>query len=609
MDESAPRALRSSIWDFFDRGASDATCRTCKMRLKTPTGTTTTLVNHLKRHPNAFKNFEKLRAAEGAKKATGPKKTTGTKATDASAASSSFFKTTLKGDAPRAKLLTKKVAQFVAAGLHPYSIVEEPGFLSLMHATVPEYKVPSRTTFSRSVVPELYAKERERIQSELHSHFSHGTPCYSVTTDGWTSRPGDSYVSFTCHLLDEEFRPRNYHLACRHMPEGHTSGNLKRVLLDLAEEWGLPQDCPVFIVTDNARNFLGAASQTGWTSIQCFAHTLQLCIHSAKRDTPNFEQLCAKARTIVGHYKRSSLARSRLRGVQESMGMEPLEVVQDVPTRWNSEYEMLSRLLKLRRPISLDLSEQDSLEDFGSAEWRLMTAVTSVLKCVDDATRECCSERHPTLSQVVPLVHCLQLLLTQQQQSCGEESTFAKNLLHAMKCRFGDIKLQVPYAFSTALDPRFKAVCFDTCERQWLKGELCSSLEKNLHQEQEEEEPTVSHAPAQAVCSDVWNVFGSLAASSTSSSTHSQRLKEEVEEYFHTPVQPRSENPLLWWKNFGAAKYPSLSGLARLYLSVPATQVSSERLFSATGNVVTARREHLLPEHVEQLVFLHSSMH
>ncbi|KAH9378858.1 hypothetical protein HPB48_014775 [Haemaphysalis longicornis] len=179
MDESAPRALRSSIWDFFDRRASDATCGMCKMRLKTPTGTTTTLVNHPKRHPSAFKNFEKLRAGEGAKKATGPKKTTGTKATDASAASSSFFKTTLKGDAPRAKLLTKKVAQFVAAGLHPYSIVEEPGFLSLMHATVPEYKVPSRTTFSGSVVPELYARRgnESKVSSAVTSAMApHATP-------------------------------------------------------------------------------------------------------------------------------------------------------------------------------------------------------------------------------------------------------------------------------------------------------------------------------------------------------------------------------------------------------------------------------------------------
>ncbi|KAL1465900.1 hypothetical protein MTO96_043061 [Rhipicephalus appendiculatus] len=283
--------------------------------------------------------------------------------------------------------------------------------------SVPEYKVPSRTTFSRSVIPELYAKEKERVKGELRHHFNHGTPCYSVTTDGWSSRPGDSYVSFTCHLLDEEFSLRNYQLACRHMPEGHTSENLKNVLLDLAEEWGLPQGIPVFIVTDNARNFLGAALRTGWLSIQCFAHTLQLCINCAKKDTSNFEQLCIKAQGIGRYYKRSSQARNRLKELKTSMGLEPLEVIQDVVTRWNSEYEMMARLLKLRRPISLDLSEQDTLEDFTSSEWRLMASVTLVLKCIDDATRESCSEKHPTLSQVVPLVHCMQLLLTQQERS------------------------------------------------------------------------------------------------------------------------------------------------------------------------------------------------
>lgn len=138
-------------------------------------------------------------------------------------------------------MLTTKIAHFIATGLHSYSTVEGPSFFSLMHAAVPEYHVPSRTMFSWSVVPKLYAKEKERIKGELHKHFDHGTPCYLVTTDGWTSRPGDSYVSFMCHLLDEKFFLHNYHLACRHTPEGHTSENLKNILLDLAEEF--PGDC------------------------------------------------------------------------------------------------------------------------------------------------------------------------------------------------------------------------------------------------------------------------------------------------------------------------------------------------------------------------------
>ncbi|KAH6946134.1 hypothetical protein HPB50_011772 [Hyalomma asiaticum] len=112
-------------------------------------------------------------------------------------------------------------------------------------------------------------------------------------------------------------------------------------------------------------------------------------MNSAKKDTPIFKQLCVKARATVANYKRSSQARNSLNEIQTSWGSEPLEVIQDVVTRWNSEYEMPC-LLKLRRPISLDLSEQATVEDLTSSEWRLMTSVTSVLKCVD-ATKGSCS--------------------------------------------------------------------------------------------------------------------------------------------------------------------------------------------------------------------------
>ncbi|EEC16634.1 transforming growth factor-beta receptor type I, putative [Ixodes scapularis] len=112
----------------------------------------------------------------------------------------------------------------------------------------------------------------------------------------------------------------------------------------------------------------------------------ELCIENAKKETPDFDELCAKARAVVGHYKRSSVARSRLKEIQISMGLEPLEVIQDVATRWNSEYDMMPRLLKLRPAISLDLSERDTFDNLTSSKWRLMASVTSVLKCVEEAT-------------------------------------------------------------------------------------------------------------------------------------------------------------------------------------------------------------------------------
>lgn len=61
--------------------------------------------------------------------------------------------------------------------------------------------------------------------------------------------------------------------------------------------------------------------------------------------------------------------------------------------------------------------------------------------------------------------------------------------------------------------------------------------------------------------------------------------------------------PLKWWKE-NCFQYPLLSRLAKAYLSIPATSVPSERVFSTAGDIVTAQRSQLLPENVDMLVFL-----
>lgn len=137
--------FQSAIWEFFECRASDARCHTCKMCLKMPMGTTNTLVNHLRCHPDPFKQFEKLRAAESSKKPADLKKMTGTNKADASAAGCSYFKPTWKSNSQHAKMLTTKVSRFQATGFHLYSIVEEPGILSSMHTE------PSNTRFHQGL--------------------------------------------------------------------------------------------------------------------------------------------------------------------------------------------------------------------------------------------------------------------------------------------------------------------------------------------------------------------------------------------------------------------------------------------------------------------------
>jgi len=69
------------------------------------------------------------------------------------------------------------------------------------------------------------------------------------------------------------------------------------------------------------------------------------------------------------------------------------------------------------------------------------------------------------------------------------------------------------------------------------------------------------------------------------------------------PVIDLRKKPLQWW-NLNKHILPNL---AKLALSIVATSVPSERLFSVAGNIVSAKRATLLSENVEKLVFLHEN--
>ena len=59
----------------------------------------------------------------------------------------------------------------------------------------------------------------------------------------------------------------------------------------------------------------------------------------------------------------------------------------------------------------------------------------------------------------------------------------------------------------------------------------------------------------------------------------------EVAMSFREKPSRRGTDTLVWWEG-NAARFPKLAVLAKMLLSVPATSVPSERLFSAAGLIV-----------------------
>ena len=102
-------------------------------------------------------------------------------------------------------------------------------------------------------------------------------------------------------------------------------------------------------------------------------------------------------------------------------------------------------------------------------------------------------------------------------------------------------------------------------------------------------------------------LLGESFSSEPRQSNRLPQIEKEIEHYRRETSLPLSSCPLNWWRE-NCSIYPLLSPLARAYLSIPATSIPSERVFSTAGDIVSAQRSQLLPENVDMLIFLKKNM-
>lgn len=611
MSEDTATNCKSLAWAYFNKiNKSEAQCSRCKVVLKTPSGSTTSLVRHLNLHADIKREFDS-RTDDRKKAKLSHSVSSGSLASTSRTCSKQqtlFDATNLKlnPEGQRAKAITHAIGEMMVLDFQPYSVVQDIGFQRLMKVLEPKYELPSRTTFSRNVVPKMYDAVKVKIQSSLNEALP-AVPCLSLTCDMWTSRANDSYISLTCHYITEDFSMQRHVLGNSNFPGSHSAIAIHTKLNEMLSEWGLSDvTIPIYIVTDNARNIVAAVNKSNWESVSCMAHTLQLMIVDAKKQTPGLDAVLSKARGIVGHYKHSSKARNSLARWQKQLGVPQHKLIQDVETRWNSEFHMLARLLEQKEAIAADLVSKGEVDTLSSSDWSLITGVVKILQPVEQATTELCAEKYPSLSLKIPVVYGIQSVLENhiERKEHGSGIVFARNLLKSLKSRFPMYKRDAKSVLAMTLDPRFKTVLLDDHEifsaKEKIISEIRTVLKCSTHEEIKQEQP-----PKTVHVSSLWSAFDKL--SEKAQSVVLDAPEQQLSLYLGKERTSRHDCPLKWWKE-NASDFPLVAKVARHFLSIPATEVSSERLFSAAGNVVTSRRENILPEHLEEQVFLNFNL-
>jgi hypothetical protein len=206
--------------------------------------------------------------------------------------------------------------------------------------------MPSRPYFSDKIVPDLYQETRESVIHELKQ-----AQYVSVTTDGWTSRATESYITITAHyLVDGQLRSKV--LQTRQLLDAHNAENIADVMKSVMDEWKIAKpSITIPITTDNAQNVVKSVQIVGfWPHIICFAHCLNLATQKGL-DIHVVSRLLGRVKRIVTFFHASSTATKVLSDKQCALDLPKHKLVQDVKTRWNSSYDMLERYLEQQPTI------------------------------------------------------------------------------------------------------------------------------------------------------------------------------------------------------------------------------------------------------------------
>ena len=155
---------------------------------------------------------------------------------------------------------------------------------------------------------------------------------------------------------------------------------------------------------------------------------------------------------------------------------------------------------------------------------------------------------------------------------------------------------------STILDPRYKDLEFLSDEQLKMKTEInLQSLYDDLKFELNPGEELSTVIPVTKEIKED-SIFSTLHRNES----QRKRKANEVNNYLNdniTELADPNTNPFKWW-NENKQRFPVLAILARKYLSIPATSVPSERLFSDAGNNMTNKRTHLNPKFFQEILFI-----
>ncbi|CAF1069647.1 unnamed protein product [Brachionus calyciflorus] len=206
----------------------------------------------------------------------------------------------------------QKLVEWIIDDLQPLKVGEAPKFIEFVNALDPSYKIPCLSKIEY-LIDNYFEKSLQSIKEKIQQIKNK----FHVTTDIWTSSPGDPYISVTLHFIDNQNKLKHLLLDMRHFPGVHDYITISDMLDKIFKDYGIKHKI-YSITSDNASNMIKAFSRLKKkyeregihvVHIRCFAHILHLVVSQFLKDA-YVSKTVKKLRSLFKKIKRKTLKRT-----------------------------------------------------------------------------------------------------------------------------------------------------------------------------------------------------------------------------------------------------------------------------------------------------------
>ncbi|XP_055997965.1 E3 SUMO-protein ligase ZBED1-like [Ostrea edulis] len=429
------------------------------------------------------------------------------------------------------------------------------------------------------------------------------------------------------------------------MELSHTSENIANSLQKTQLQWKLPQ--PI-ATSDNAANEVKAYENLGWSRFGCYGHRINLIVkHSLL--VKEVDRILGKSRKLATFFHKSSsvtemlLSKQKLLLNQEQVGHK---LIIDVATRWNSTLYMLQRLVE-QTPVLMALANDPDLSKtasntlkncvFSFQELSIVEKFVKLLSPFEKATTILCADKYPTMHKVLPVITKLLRIVELNDEDLPVIKHIKQQMQLEMDKRAVSEDISV---IACMMNPFTKDLNFAPNDRdraRMLLREMVSVLDVNPVQVKQEKVddkivpalpslPSMNSQPEEQVSpdggsepdtqprktkklksADTDDWLDDIVITGETKEPTENIAYLEVERFFGSKLIDEDQNltVLEWWKKNEI--FPRIALIAKKYLCVPASSVSSERVFSLAGEIVNKKPNRLHHSHVGLLIFFNKN--